>query len=227
MDTDTIDTTQTTWQTSLAAEKQKPYFQKILQFLKDEKAHGKIIYPQQSDIFNAIRFTPLAETKVVILGQDPYHGPNQAYGLCFSVRPGVPAPPSLQNIFKELNSDLQVPTPNHGCLEKWARQGVLLLNTVLTVEAGKAHSHAKIGWEIFTDKVIQILDAEQQDLIFLLWGSHAQSKQNLIDPRKHYIIKAPHPSPLSAHRGFLGCKHFSKTNELLKKFGKPPIDWRV
>lgn len=216
-----------TWQTFLADEKQEAYFQAILDFLKTEKAKGKVIYPKFADIFNAFKFTPFENVKVVLLGQDPYHGPMQAHGLCFSVPEGVPPPPSLQNIFLELKQDLGLPLPKHGNLQKWAQEGVLLLNTVLTVEAGKAHSHAKIGWEIFTDKVIKILNEEKEGLIFLLWGAPAQAKINLIDQSCHYILKSTHPSPLSAHRGFHGCGHFSKTNELLKAMGKEPIDWRL
>lgn len=216
-----------TWQSVLAGEKQKTYFLNILDFLKTQQALGKKIYPKSADIFNAFKYTPFADIKVVIIGQDPYHGPNQAHGLCFSVLPGVTPPPSLQNIFKELHDDLHIPIPKHGCLEKWAKQGVLLLNTVLTVEAGKAHSHAQIGWQIFTDKVIQILNDQCQGLIFLLWGSPAQQKGRMIDPSRHYILKTVHPSPLSAHRGFFGCRHFSKTNQLLRQLGKTEIDWRL
>ena len=218
---------QKTWQTLLATEKSKPYFQNILAFLQQEKAKHKIIYPPQADIFNAIRYTPFADVKVVILGQDPYHGPKQAHGLCFSVPIGVAPPPSLENIFKELHTDLGIPKPQHGNLEKWAKQGVLLLNTSLTVEAGKPASHANIGWETFTDKMIQLLNDEQEGLVFILWGSHAQRKGAVIDPTRHYILKAVHPSPLSAHRGFFGCQHFSKTNAILTKLGKTPIDWNL
>jgi uracil-DNA glycosylase len=163
----------------------------------------------------------------VIIGQDPYHGPNQAHGLCFSVQAGIKPPPSLENIFKELHEDIGMPTPNHGNLEKWAQQGVLLLNAVLTVEAGKPQSHANIGWEIFTDKIIRVLNEEKQGLIFLLWGSPAQKKGSIINSQRHHILKAPHPSPLSASRGFFGCRHFSKTNDLLRKMGKEPIDWSL
>ena len=215
------------WRAVLADEKNKPYFQHVLNFVKAERAAGKIIYPQQGDIFNALKFTPFDKVKVVILGQDPYHGPNQAHGLCFSVQKGINPPPSLQNIFKELHDDLGITIPNHGNLESWAQQGVLLLNTVLTVEAGKAHSHANKGWEIFTDKVIQTLNDHRQGLVFLLWGSHAQRKGEVIDPLKHYLLKSAHPSPLSAHRGFLGCRHFSKTNQYLKKSGQVEIDWEL
>ena len=216
-----------TWETFLKGEREQPYFQAALNFIKQERSKGKVIYPPQADIFNALKLTSFENVKIVIIGQDPYHGPGQAHGLAFSVKPGVATPPSLQNIFKELHDDLSIPIPNHGCLENWAKQGVLLLNTSLTVEAGKPQSHATIGWEKFTDKVIQILNSEKQGLIFLLWGSPAQRKAEMIDPTKHYILKAPHPSPLSAHRGFLGCKHFSKANELLRKMGKKEIDWQL
>jgi len=216
-----------TWQTALSGEKEKSYFKKIMETVKKERAEGKIIYPEQKNVFNALKYTPFADVKVVILGQDPYHGPRQAHGLCFSVQTGVPAPPSLQNIFKEINNELNIPIPNHGYLEKWAKQGVLLLNTVLTVRAGQAHSHANIGWETFTDKIITQLNEEREGLIFLLWGSHAQKKALLIDPTRHTILKSPHPSPLSAHRGFLGNGHFAKTNELLSNMGKDPIDWSL
>ena len=217
----------TTWQRLLSGEKQQPYFQSILDFLKKEQAAGKIIYPQSPNIFNALKLTPFDQVKVVIIGQDPYHGPKQAHGLCFSVQKGIALPPSLQNIYKELRDDLGLPIPKNGNLEKWARQGVLLLNASLTVEAGKPQSHANIGWEKFTDKVIQLLNDHKKGLIFLLWGAFAQRKGQTIDPTRHYILKAAHPSPLSAHNGFFGCRHFSKTNELLRKIGKPEIDWRI
>jgi len=216
-----------TWESVLKGEKAQPYFQAALNFVKDERAKGKIIYPPAADVFNAFKFTPFEQVKVVIIGQDPYHGPHQAHGLSFSVLPGIPKPPSLQNIFKELNGDLAIPIPNHGCLEKWAKQGVLLLNASLTVEAGKPQSHANIGWEKFTDKVIKILNDEKEGLIFLLWGSPAQRKGAIINPARHHILKAPHPSPLSANRGFFGCNHFSKTNSLLRKMGKKEIDWSL
>lgn len=212
-----------TWQTELAGEKEKPYFQKLMAFVKSERC-SKEIYPPQCDIFNALKYTPLEKVKVVIIGQDPYHGPKQAHGLSFSVLPGINPPPSLKNIFKELHSDLGLPIPKHGCLIKWAEQGVLLLNAVLTVEASKPQSHANIGWEEFTDKIIQVLNDKKENLIFLLWGAYAQKKCSMIDPTKHHILKAAHPSPFSATR-FLSCKHFSKVNELLKKAGKTPIDW--
>lgn len=216
-----------TWQDLLADEKKQPYFQQILKFLEKEKNAGKVIYPKSADIFNAFKYTPFPEVKVVILGQDPYHGPNQAHGLCFSVQKGVAPPPSLKNIFIELHQDVGIDIPKHGCLEAWAKQGVFLLNTVLTVEAGKAHSHANIGWERFTDKVISIINEQKTGVIFLLWGTPAQRKMQLIDKQRHYVLTAVHPSPLSAHRGFFGCRHFSKTNTLLRQMGKPEIDWRL
>lgn len=223
----TVETSCHTWQSVLAGEKEKPYFMEMMALLERERASGKIIYPPRADVFNAIKATPFDVVKVVILGQDPYHGPNQAHGMCFSVRPGVPAPPSLVNIFQELHNDLGLSKPNHGYLQKWAEQGVLLLNTVLTVEAGNAHSHAKIGWETFTDRIIKELNEKHTGLVFLLWGSHAQRKCEIINPTRHFLLKAPHPSPLSAHRGFLGCKHFSKCNALLEKQGKTVIDWQL
>jgi len=216
-----------TWETALKNEKQQAYFQGALNFVKQERANGKIIYPPQPDIFNALKFTPLEQVKVVIIGQDPYHGPNQAHGLSFSVRPGIPQPPSLKNMLKEIHDDLGIPIPKHGCLEKWAKQGVLLLNASLTVEASKPQSHANIGWEKFTDKIIKVLNDEREGLIFLLWGSPAQRKGAIIDPKRHHILKTVHPSPLSAHRGFFGCKHFSKANALLKQMGKQEIDWSL
>nr|WP_113865980.1 uracil-DNA glycosylase [Brenneria salicis]NMN90830.1 uracil-DNA glycosylase [Brenneria salicis ATCC 15712 = DSM 30166]RBP63554.1 uracil-DNA glycosylase [Brenneria salicis ATCC 15712 = DSM 30166]RLM30995.1 uracil-DNA glycosylase [Brenneria salicis ATCC 15712 = DSM 30166] len=216
-----------TWHDVLAKEKQQPYFVNTLQFIAQERAAGKTIYPPQKDVFNAFRITELHQVKVVILGQDPYHGPNQAHGLSFSVRPGVPAPPSLVNIYKELSTDIPgFDIPGHGFLQSWAEQGVMLLNTVLTVEAGRAHSHANLGWETFTDRVIAALNEKREGIVFLLWGSHAQKKGSIIDRQRHHVLKSPHPSPLSAHRGFLGCKHFSQTNQILEKQGITPIDWR-
>ncbi|NDL65700.1 uracil-DNA glycosylase [Acerihabitans arboris] len=216
-----------TWRDALAEEKNQPYFRQTLAFVATERAAGKIIYPPQKDVFNAFRYTELGAAKVVILGQDPYHGPSQAHGLSFSVRPGVPAPPSLVNIYKELANDIPgFAKPEHGCLQSWAGQGVMLLNTVLTVEAGKAHSHASLGWETFTDKVIAVLNEQRDGIVFMLWGSHAQKKGAIIDPKRHHILKAPHPSPLSAHRGFLGCGHFSRANMLLEQQGRPVIDWQ-
>jgi len=217
-----------TWQTALSDEKQKDYFVALLERVKQAREAGSVIYPPQSDVFNALTYTPLDEVKVVILGQDPYHGPNQAHGLCFSVKAGVKTPPSLKNMYKELLTDIDGFTePNHGTLTSWAEQGVLLLNTVLTVEQGKAHSHAKWGWETFTDKVIDVVNEHCQNVVFLLWGSHAQKKGKHIDREKHLVLHAPHPSPLSAHRGFLGCKHFSQTNQYLIEKGKDPINWQV
>ncbi|MCC3702079.1 uracil-DNA glycosylase [Rouxiella badensis] len=215
-----------TWHDVIGQEKQQSYFLDTLKFVATERASGKTIYPPQEEVFNAFRSTEFSQVKVVILGQDPYHGPNQAHGLSFSVKPGIPAPPSLVNIYKELATDIPgFERPHHGYLQSWADQGVLLLNTVLTVEAGQAHSHAKLGWETFTDKVISVLNTHREGVVFLLWGSHAQKKGSIIDPVRHRVLKAPHPSPLSAHRGFLGCKHFSMANQLLEQQGLPPIDW--
>jgi uracil-DNA glycosylase len=218
----------TTWADIFGQEKQQPYFQQIMKFVESERAAGKTIYPPSQDVFNAFNLTELAKVKVVILGQDPYHGPNQAHGLCFSVLNGVKTPPSLVNMYKELATDISGFTiPQHGFLQSWAEQGVLLLNTVLTVEQAQAHSHAKIGWERFTDRVIQQLSEHCNGVIFLLWGSHAQKKGSVIDKHKHHLLSGPHPSPLSAYRGFFGCKHFSQTNELLIQQGKSPINWQV
>ena len=215
------------WEKILKEEVKQPYFKEITKFINNERAAGKIIYPAQEDIFNALKLTPFSKVKAVILGQDPYHGPNQAHGLSFSVKVGVLKPPSLRNIFKELQTDLGYPIPNHGCLEKWAKQGVLLLNTILTVESGKPLSHAKIGWQKFTDKVLVQLNHSNCGVIFLLWGSPAQKKSNLINREKHHILMAAHPSPYSADKGFFNCKHFSKTNILLNKMNKPEIDWHI
>ncbi|WBG66666.1 uracil-DNA glycosylase [Pseudomonas citronellolis] len=215
------------WKSALREEFDKPYMRELGEFLRREKAAGKVIYPPGPLIFNALNSTPLDQVKVVIIGQDPYHGPGQAHGLCFSVQPGVPAPPSLQNIYKELQRDLNVPIPNHGYLQHWAEQGVLLLNTSLTVEQARAGSHAQAGWQQFTDRVIEVVNERCDGVVFLLWGSHAQSKQKLIDPRKHLILKSAHPSPLSAYRGFLGNGHFSRTNKFLEQNGKTPIDWAL
>lgn len=215
------------WKKVLHAEFSKPYFQNIILHLKTEKTQGKTIYPPGPFIFNAFNTTPLSKVKVVILGQDPYHGPGQAHGLCFSVQNGVPAPPSLVNIFKELRDDIGMEIPMHGNLTRWAEQGVFLLNASLTVRAGEPMSHAKIGWATFTDEVIKTISAECAHVVFLLWGKFAQEKSALIDGNKHLILKAAHPSPLSAHNGFLGCKHFSKTNEYLMQQGIPPVDWQL
>ncbi|NYS28233.1 uracil-DNA glycosylase [Pantoea sp. WMus005] len=215
-----------TWHDVLAEEKEKPYFIETLKQVADRRTAGVTVYPPQKDVFNAFRLTELGDVNVVILGQDPYHGPNQAHGLAFSVLPGVQVPPSLQNIYKELVQDIPgFQKPDHGFLESWAKQGVMLLNTVLTVEAGKAHSHARFGWETFTDNVIAAINQHCEGVIFLLWGSHAQKKGSIIDRKRHHVLQAPHPSPLSAHRGFFGSKHFSTTNELLNAAGKKPVDW--
>ena len=217
-----------TWRDMIGSEKAQPYFQHILQQVQQQRDSGKIIYPPKADVFNAFRYTEFDQVKVVILGQDPYHGPNQAHGLAFSVRPNVQIPPSLQNIYKELSQDIAgFQIPNHGYLVNWAQQGVLLLNTVLTVEQGRAHSHANFGWETFTDHVIATLNQHTQGLVFLLWGSHAQKKGQFIDRQKHCVLTAPHPSPLSAHRGFFGCHHFSCTNQYLIQQGKTPINWSL
>lgn len=216
-----------TWHDVIGHEKQQEYFQQTIAFVEKERLAGKVIYPPAADVFNAFRFTEFGDVKVVILGQDPYHGPNQAHGLCFSVLPGVKTPPSLVNIYKELVQDIPgFVTPQHGYLKSWAEQGVLLLNTVLTVEQGMAHSHANTGWETFTDRVIEAVNRQREGVVFLLWGSHAQKKGSMIDRSKHHVLVAPHPSPLSAHRGFLGCKHFSKTNQLLIEQGKAPVNWQ-
>ncbi len=201
--------------------------QRLSEFLRAELRAGKTIYPPPKRIFAALDATPFEQVKVVILGQDPYHGPGQAHGLCFSVLPGVPPPPSLLNIFAEIERDLHIPRPDHGCLLPWARQGVLLLNSVLTVERGLAGSHQGKGWEGFTDAVIDALNREREGLVFLLWGSYAQAKGKLIDSRRHRLLKAPHPSPLSAHRGFIGCGHFSMTNRWLRENSQPEIDWKL
>ncbi|MBF8781421.1 uracil-DNA glycosylase [Pseudomonas fulva] len=215
------------WKAALRAEFDQPYMHRLREFLREEHAAGKEIYPPGPMIFNALNSTPLDAVKVVILGQDPYHGPGQAHGLCFSVQPGVPAPPSLVNIFKELQRDLNIPIPTHGCLQSWAEQGVLLLNTTMTVERGNAASHARKGWESFTDRIIQLVSEHCEHVVFLLWGKHAQSKQVLIDGTKHLVLKSVHPSPLSAHRGFLGCGHFSRANSFLEQWGLAPIDWSL
>jgi uracil-DNA glycosylase len=215
------------WKEILKAEFSKPYFQQIVLHIKTEKAQGKIIYPPGGLIFNAFEKTPFDKVKVVILGQDPYHGAGQAHGLCFSVQDGVPPPPSLVNIFKELHDDVGMTVPNHGNLIHWAEQGVFLLNASLTVRAGEPMSHSKIGWAEFTDTVIKKISALKEHVVFLLWGKFAQDKRVLIDESKHLILKAAHPSPLSAHNGFMGCKHFSKTNQYLADNGIDPIDWNI
>ena len=201
--------------------------QALGEFLRAQKAAGKVIYPPGARIFAALDSTPFDRVKVVILGQDPYHGLGQAHGLCFSVPHGILVPPSLANIYREIERDLGIAPPRHGCLDAWAGQGVLLLNAVLTVERGQAGSHQNKGWEYFTDACIEALDREREHLVFLLWGSYAQAKGRLIDGKRHRILKAPHPSPLSAHRGFLGCGHFSSTNQYLEETGQTPIDWQL
>jgi uracil-DNA glycosylase len=215
------------WKNALRAEFDQPYMHQLREFLRQEYAAGKEIYPPGPMIFNALNSTPLEQVKVVILGQDPYHGPGQAQGLCFSVPDGVPPPPSLVNIFAELERDLGLPRPRHGCLTSWADQGVLLLNAVLTVEHGLAGSHQGKGWEAFTDAVIERLNREREGLVFMLWGAYAQAKGKLVDARRHLVLKAPHPSPLSAHRGFIGCGHFSAANRYLEARGARPIDWSL
>ncbi len=215
------------WKSHLQGEFEKPYMLELKKFLKNEKIKKKIIYPPGPQIFNALNTTDFDNVKVVILGQDPYHGPNQAMGLSFSVPRGVPPPPSLKNIFKEIQNDLGPKQHAHGDLSSWAKQGVLLLNATLTVEATKAGSHQKKGWELFTDKIIESLNREKENLVFMLWGSYAQKKGEFIDRKKHCVLESVHPSPLSAHRGFLGCKHFSKANAYLKSKGLDPIDWTI
>ena len=215
-----------TWKDVIGSEKEQDYFKATLATVREEREAGKVIYPPATEVFNAFKLTELDSVKVVILGQDPYHGPSQAHGLCFSVLPGVRTPPSLVNIYKEMQRDLPgFVTPSHGFLESWATQGVLLLNTVLTVQAGMAHSHAHLGWETFTDRVIERINSHCQGVVFLLWGAHAQKKGRFIDRARHHVLTAPHPSPLSAHRGFIGCGHLSEANRLLVQQGMSPIDW--
>ena len=216
-----------TWQASLSAEIEQPYMHGLKTFLRVEKDQKKIIFPHSSNWFHALETTPLDEVKVVILGQDPYHQPGQAHGLCFSVQPGVKVPPSLGNIYKELETDLGIAIPDHGYLENWAKQGVLLLNAVLTVEDSNANAHQGKGWEQFTDKIISTVNEQCDHVVFMLWGSYAQKKGKMIDDQKHLVLKAPHPSPLSAYRGFFGCKHFSQANSYLVDKGKDIVDWNV
>ena len=215
------------WEKILGPELEKPYMKELVSFLSQEKQQGKTLYPEESEVLEAFRLTPFDKVKVVIIGQDPYHGAGQAHGLCFSVKPGQKPPPSLQNIFKELKTDQGIDFPGHGCLEKWAQEGVLLLNTVLTVEASKANSHMNRGWEKFTDKIIETLNEQKEHLVFILWGSPAQKKGRHVDPAKHLILKSVHPSPLSVYRGFLGSKPFSQANSYLKEKGMGPIDWSL
>lgn len=205
----------------------RPEMRELSAFLRKRKAAGAHVFPPGPEIFAAFNATPFEQVKVVVLGQDPYHGYGQAHGLSFSVMPGVPVPPSLLNIYKEIEADLAIPRPDHGCLLPWAHQGVLLLNAVLTVEEGKAGAHQGRGWEGFTDHVVDVLNREREGLVFLLWGAYAQQKGKVIDARRHRVLKAPHPSPLSAHRGFLGCRHFSQTNDYLARHGQARIDWRL
>lgn len=215
------------WKKLLSEEFEKPYMKELRSFLLSEAQNGKIIYPQGQDIFAALNLTPFDQVRVVILGQDPYHGPGQAHGLCFSVRKGIRPPPSLVNIFKELQTDVGVKAPDHGCLENWAKQGVLLLNNVLTVEDGRAGSHHLKGWEEFTDKIIQLINDQKENVVFILWGSPAQKKAARVDTKKHFVIKSVHPSPLSSYRGFFGSKPFSKANHFLSSKGLSPIDWSL
>ena len=215
------------WLAVLGQEFEKDYMQQLKVFLTAEKAAGKVIYPAGSSWFAAFDNTPFDQVKVVILGQDPYHGPNQAHGLCFSVLPGIDVPPSLRNMYQELHTDVGFQPPGHGCLTEWAKQGVLLLNATLTVEQANAGAHQGKGWEQFTDAAIQALNDQREGIVFLLWGSYAQKKGAFIDGNKHLVLKAPHPSPLSAHRGFFGCKHFSKTNDYLSRIGQQPIEWQL
>lgn len=213
------------WMSVLRDEMAKPYFAELSAFVSEERTRG-VVYPAESDVYAALKLTPLEHVRVVILGQDPYHGPRQAHGLCFSVQRGVPLPPSLRNIFQELRDDLGIAIPQHGNLEHWAKQGVLLLNATLTVRAGEAGSHQKRGWETFTDRIIEILGEREEPLVFVLWGAYARSKKRLIDSR-HTVIESAHPSPLSAHNGFFGSRPFSKINEALISFGSLPIEWSL
>lgn len=215
------------WLCRLESQFEQEYMQKLREFLLTRKRHQAVIYPPGAQIFNAMNSTPFENVRVVILGQDPYHGPGQAHGLCFSVQHGVRIPPSLANIYREIQSDMGIEPPHHGCLQTWAEQGVLLLNAVLTVERGQAGSHQGKGWETFTDVIVQLLNDEREGLVFMLWGAYAMKKGAVIDRNKHLVLKAPHPSPLSAHRGFLGCRHFSSANEYLVSHDRLPIDWAI
>lgn len=215
------------WDRWLADEFRQPYMRQLAEFLASEERAGKTLYPPSQLCFNALNSTPLDEVNVVILGQDPYHGPGQAHGLCFSVRPDVPPPPSLVNIFKEIATDLGIAPPDHGCLQPWAEQGVLLLNSVLTVEQANAGAHQNKGWEAFTDRVIEIINQHREGVVFLLWGSYARKKGRIIDRNRHLVLEGPHPSPLSAYRGFFGCRHFSRANEWLEQKGRKPVDWAL
>lgn len=217
-----------TWSDFIAEQSQQPYLKDTLEYVAQKRSEGVTVFPPEQQVFSTFDATSFEQVKVVILGQDPYHGPDQAHGLCFSVLPGIKPPPSLANMYKELVQDIEgFSIPDHGYLMPWAEQGVLLLNTVLTVEQGQAHSHKHLGWEKFTDKVIEEINHHREGVVFLLWGAHAQKKGKSIDKVRHHVLHAPHPSPLSAHRGFFGCQHFSKTNALLTSMGKPPINWQV
>jgi uracil-DNA glycosylase len=217
-----------TWSDFIAEQSQQTYLKDTLEYVAQKRSEGVAVFPAEQQVFSAFDATPFEQIKVVILGQDPYHGPDQAHGLCFSVLPGIKPPPSLANMYKELVQDIAgFSIPEHGYLMPWAEQGVLLLNTVLTVEQGHAHSHKHLGWEQFTDKVIDEINQHREGVVFLLWGAHAQKKGKSIDKTRHHVLHAPHPSPLSAHRGFFGCQHFSRTNELLTSMGKTPINWQV
>lgn len=215
------------WLSRLGDQFEQEYMHELREFLLTRKKHQAVIYPPGRQIFSALDTTPFEQVRVVILGQDPYHGPGQAHGLCFSVQPGVKIPPSLANIYREIQTDLGIAPPTHGYLQSWAEQGVLLLNAVLTVERGQAGSHQGKGWEIFTDAIVKLLNDEKQGLVFMLWGSYALKKGAAINQKKHLVLKAPHPSPLSAHRGFLGCRHFSSANKYLLQHGQVQIDWSV
>lgn len=217
-----------TWSDFIAEQSQQTYLKDTLEYVAQKRSEGVTVFPPEQQVFSAFDATPFEQVKVVILGQDPYHGPDQAHGLCFSVLPGIKPPPSLANMYKELVQDIAgFSIPEHGYLMPWAEQGVLLLNTVLTVEQGQAHSHKHLGWEQFTDRVIDEINQHSEGVVFLLWGAHAQKKGKSIDKTRHHVLHAPHPSPLSAHRGFFGCQHFSRTNELLTSMGKTPINWQV
>lgn len=217
-----------TWSEFLLHEQQQAYYLELQNFISTERAAGKTIYPKEADVFQAFSLTPLSDVKVVILGQDPYHGPEQAHGLCFSVLPGIKIPPSLRNMYKELTTDIDgFATPDHGFLVEWAQQGILMLNTVLTVEQAKAHSHAKSGWETFTDHVVELLNQQDEEIIFVLWGNHAKKKGRHIDRSRHHVLEGVHPSPLSASRGFFGCQHFSSINARLLARHQQSINWQV
>jgi uracil-DNA glycosylase len=218
---------ESSWLAPLTGEFEQPYMADLRVFLQAEKRAGKRIFPPGNEFFNAFSHTPLDRVKVVILGQDPYHGEGQAHGLCFSVRPGVQVPPSLQNIYREIHDELGLPIPRHGHLTAWADRGVLLLNSVLSVECARAGSHRDRGWEMFTDRVIEVINREREGVVFMLWGSYAQRKGKIIDVQRHLVLKAPHPSPLSAHRGFFGCGHFRAANDYLATRGQEPIDWSL